>query len=41
VAEGAYSGRGEPDFIYDPQVLAALQRQPGSYARVRGSWREL
>ena len=41
VSEGTYRGHGEPDFVYDAQVLAALQRQPGSYARVRGSWREL
>ena len=40
IAEADYTGDGAPEFVYDPQVLAALQRATGSFARVSGSWRD-
>ena len=41
IVEGGYRGDGAPVLVYDPNVLDALARHAGSYARVSGSWREL
>jgi len=40
IVEGDYTGNGEPDFVYDAAVLAALKTGTGSFARVAGSWRD-
>ena len=40
IAEGAYSGNGAPEFVYDAAVLSRLQHDSGSYVRVPGSWRD-
>ena len=40
ISEGGYAGPASPDFRLDTDVLAALTRQTGSFARVSGSWRD-
>ena len=40
IIEADYTGDGAPEFVYDPQVLAALKGAAGSFARVSGSWRD-
>jgi hypothetical protein len=40
IVEGDYTGNGEPDFVYDAAVLAALKTGTGSFARVAGSWKD-
>ena len=40
ISERSYTGPASPDFRLDADVLAALARQTGSFARVSGSWRD-
>ena len=40
ITEGDYQGDAAPELVYDPQVLAALKRTSGSFARVSASWRD-
>ena len=40
ITESDYTGDGATEFVYDPQVLAALKGAAGSFARVSGSWRD-
>ena len=40
ISEGGYTGPASPDFLFDTDVLAALTRQTGSFARISGSWRD-
>lgn len=40
VSESNYAGNASPDLHRDANVLRALQRQTGSYARVPGSWKD-
>ena len=38
--EGSYQGDAAADFVHDATLLARLQRQTGSFARVNGSWKD-
>ena len=40
LVEGSYVGDAAADVVRDPTVLARLQRQTGSFARVNGSWKD-
>ena len=40
LVEGSYQGDADADFVRDAALLARLQRQTGSYARVNGSWKD-
>ena len=40
ISEGDYRGNGAPDLVYDPEVLATLKGNTGSFVRVSGSWRD-
>ena len=40
IVEGAYTGDGAPELVYDPSVLRTLMRGTGTYARLPGSWRD-
>lgn len=40
ISESGYTGPASPDFRLDTDVLAALTRQTGSFARISGSWRD-
>ncbi len=40
ITEGSYQGDGTPEFFYDTAVLATLNGNSGSFARVSGSWRD-
>ena len=40
ISEGDYQGDATADLVYDPQVLAALKRTSGSFARISASWRD-
>ena len=38
--EGDYQGDAAADFVHDATLLARLQRETGSFARVNGSWKD-
>ena len=38
--EGNYQGDAAADIVHDAAVLARLQRETGSFARVNGSWKD-
>ena len=40
LVEGGYQGDAAADFVHDAALLARLQRQTGSFARVNGSWKD-
>ncbi|MBE7419060.1 MAG: hypothetical protein HS128_15210 [Ideonella sp.] len=40
VAEGALSMQGAPAIVFDPGVLATINRTQGSLVRIPGSWRD-
>jgi hypothetical protein len=40
LVEGSYQGEAAADFVHDATLLARLQRQTGSFARVNGSWKD-
>ncbi|MGH8798049.1 MAG: hypothetical protein ACREXI_13400 [Caldimonas sp.] len=40
ISEGGYGGNGAPQFVYDADVLARLEGNAGTFARVDGSWRD-
>ncbi|MEO7010516.1 MAG: hypothetical protein ABI156_15300, partial [Caldimonas sp.] len=40
ISESDYSGNGTPQFVYDADVLARLEGNAGTFARVDGSWRD-
>jgi hypothetical protein len=40
LSEAGYEGDGTPELFYDTEVLDALGRTQGSFARVHGSWRD-
>jgi len=40
LVEGSYQGDAAADLLHDATLLARLQRQTGSFARVNGSWKD-
>jgi hypothetical protein len=40
LVEGSYQGEAAGDFVHDAALLARLQRQTGSFARINGSWKD-
>ena len=38
--EGGYQGDAAADFVHDATLLARLQRETGSFARINGSWKD-
>jgi hypothetical protein len=40
VAAGDYRGDATPELVYDPDVLAVLKGNAGTFVRVSGSWRD-
>jgi hypothetical protein len=40
ISESDYRGNGAPRLQRDAEVLRALQRHTGSFARVPGSWKD-
>ena len=38
--EGSYQGDAAADIVHDATLLARLQRETGSFARVNGSWKD-